>query len=143
LLAFGAVMIAVSVKIFSDSILTTTETFFNKTWLFAITNIGFALMLPWFKELKTRNKAIGELVSHISIVSYSAYLIHLSFVIPFVQNYFPSYLPWIANYVCYIVLTLGLSTVVYKYYEKPLTGLREKLTKREMGYAAPVSIRTV
>lgn len=139
LLALGVLLSGLSVAIFSHSLLTSLETFFNKTFLFAMTSLGFALTLPWFKELRASHRATIGLVSHISIASYSMYLIHWSFVLPLLQNYSPVRIPWLVNYVLFFVLTFVLSTAVYNYYERPLTGLREKFTERKRGYLATAS----
>jgi peptidoglycan/LPS O-acetylase OafA/YrhL len=134
LLVLGCLCVGLSVIIFSNSLLTTLETLFNKTLLFVLTNLGFALMLPWFKEIKVYNRRLVEIVSHISIVSYSMYLIHFSFAIPLMQNYLPKEVPWYLVYAAYLVLTAVLSTVVYKYYERPMTHLREYFTARDSSY---------
>jgi peptidoglycan/LPS O-acetylase OafA/YrhL len=127
----GAICLGFSVVVFTNSLLTTMETFFNRTWLFVATSLGFALMLPWFKDMRSPNRNLVEWVSHISITSYSMYLIHFSFAIPLLKNYMPTGLPWLLVYLLYLALTTILSTVVYKFYEKPMTRLREKFTARD------------
>ena len=136
LLILGGLCVGVSVVVFSNSLLTSVETYFNKTLLFVFTNLGFALTLPFFKELGVQNKSLVYFVSHISIASYSMYLIHISFVIPLLQNYLPNDLPWYMLYFLYLAFNLALSTLVYKYYEKPLTSLREKFTAEARTYLA-------
>lgn len=127
----GCVLTVLSLLIFSYALMTTLETVINKSLLFTVTAIGLALLLPWFKNLKIENKAIAYMISHISIVSYSMYLIHYSFSIPFLTNYLSGNLPWPIVYFLYILLTVFLSTMVYKYYEKPMTMLRDRFTRRE------------
>ena len=132
MLFVGCILIVLSISVLSYGVLTTKETLFNKTMLFTLTSIGLALLLPWFKGLKVKNKFIFYTVTHISVVSYSMYLIHYSFVIPILFTYFPlKMMPLYIVYIIYVTLTMILSTIVYKYYERPMTSLRGKFTKRE------------
>lgn len=129
---FGACLTGISVYQFSCSILSTMETYFNKSFLFSLTSFGLALMLPYFNEMNSPGKYTRYIISHISIVSYSAYLLHLSFIIPLLARpVFINNLPRFVVYVLYFILTIALSTLIYKYYEKPATALREYITQSE------------
>jgi peptidoglycan/LPS O-acetylase OafA/YrhL len=135
MLFWGCILTTLSISLFSYATLTTRETVLNKSLLFTLTTMGLALPLPWFKELRVENKTITYLISHISIVSYSMYLIHFSFTVPFLIHYLPMDLPWPIVYCLYILLTVFLSTFVYKYFEKPTTILRDRFTRRETNMA--------
>lgn len=144
LLVLGGACLGLLVVSFSHSLLTTTTTVFNKTVLISMTSIGFALCLPWFQTLMVSHRIMRNLVSHVSIVSYSMYLIHLSSVIPFLRLYVGDKLPWYVVYVLFWLLTTVLSTVVYKYYERPFTRLRERFTERNRqhtGLGTPAQAR--
>ncbi len=128
----GSILLLVSVTIFSSSLLTIKETLFNKTLLFTLTSLSMALILPWFKELRVKNRFIIYGVTHMSVVSYSIYLIHFSFVLRLLFDYLSFIeLSLHTKYCVYIILTVVLSTFVYKYFERPMTLLREKIVKSE------------
>ena len=99
------------------------ETFFNKILLFTITSIALSFLLIWFKGITCNNLKIIKLITYLSTISYSIYLIHLSFVIPFIHMLD---IPKQLLFICYILITIILSTIIYVYYEKPFTELREK-----------------
>ncbi|AQS37129.1 hypothetical protein Sps_01969 [Shewanella psychrophila] len=122
----GLLLLMLSIIVFSYSTLTTRETMFNKTLLFTITNSSLALLLPWFNYICSNNKLTIKLVSYVSITSYSMYLVHLSFVIPGIKKVLMANIPWYLNYVLYYVSTMLISILIYKYFERPITKLREK-----------------
>ncbi len=132
MLVTGCGMVLFSIAVFSYSVLTIKDTFFNKTVLFIVTDLGLALLLPYFKGIKVKSGFLPYAITHISIVSYSIYLIHHSFVIQLLHELFPSgTLPWYILYALYIIITFFLSTLVYKYFERPMTALRSRFTKHE------------
>ena len=95
-------------------------------------SIAFALILPFFSELKSLgNKLIEYPINFISLISYSAYLIHQLIIL----------LVWIAltklGYVKLSYLNFGLvwfftivvSYAQYRLFERPITDLRDKFGK--------------
>jgi peptidoglycan/LPS O-acetylase OafA/YrhL len=126
LLGLGAACVVLSVIAFSYGRLTTMETIFNKTLLFPITDAGFAAMLPFLRDIEVERGHLVRLASHISIASYSMYLVHYSFVIPLLARAIRQGLPGYLAYVTYLAATLALATLVYRGYESPMTRLRER-----------------
>ena len=66
------------------------------------------------------------------------YLLHVSFVVQLMRHYFPPpvpeddpryRMPWYVVSILYWVLTIVLSTAVFKWYERPMTNLREKFAR--------------
>ena len=69
--------------------------------------------------------------THISLISYSMYLINLALVSEIIRDNFPPRGPqtsW-ALYLIYWFVVITFSTFLYKYYEKPIMDLRDKIKK--------------
>jgi peptidoglycan/LPS O-acetylase OafA/YrhL len=133
-LAAGLIMFAgVSAWLYLDAIRTLDfENFLTKTIFFNVFSISIALCMPYLSSVrKASNRYIGYAVTHISLISYSLYLIHtLAMFIYLAICYkldFPNTLlvkfggSWAA---CIIGATL-----MYWFYEKPMTNLRERFRK--------------
>lgn len=91
-------------------------------------SLGCFLLLPRFETIKTAPKALTKVVTHISLISYSMYLINLSMVASVITTNVnikgkPEAVLWYAVY--WIVVVLA-STIIYKFYEKPIMDLRDK-----------------
>ncbi|KQT15097.1 hypothetical protein ASG31_15970 [Chryseobacterium sp. Leaf404] len=103
-----------------------------------IISISTVLLLPFLSNFRKIKYKIGNLITIISLISYSMYLTHESLIriliiknIPwtdFTKNY-NIILPTI--YLLYWTLTLTLSVLIYKYYEVPTTRLREIFTGKK------------
>jgi peptidoglycan/LPS O-acetylase OafA/YrhL len=100
---------------------------------FTLISIGTLCVLPYLSELKTGNGLLFKPITYISLISYSMYLLNLSIVQYWIIENIPSnkitnngYLIVISNYSIYWLLVIGLSILVYKYYEIPMTSLRER-----------------
>jgi peptidoglycan/LPS O-acetylase OafA/YrhL len=106
--------------------------FLSKNYLFAHTiyysfvGIGFAFTLPFFYQMKIRNIIIVKIVTVISVLSYSAYLVNYYFVHNLV-NYF---LTGHTLYQCFMKFFIALCSVgvlsllMFKYIETPFMNLR-------------------
>lgn len=109
----------------------------HRTLLFSIAGAGLALLLPWFAELRCRSRAITSAILFVSTTSYAMYLIHLSFAIPLARDYIaPHFTGWIWPYVCYLALTVIASALVYRYFEHPITNLREHFRSKGLSEGA-------
>ncbi len=112
--------------------LTQTNSFYYFI-IFIISGLSSFFITLFFSELKLEknNKAI-KFLTHVSITSYSIYIFHLSVVMYSLDHLFPSkgerpLLENIGLFSVYVIVTLLFSTLVYKYFEHPMTELREKL----------------
>jgi peptidoglycan/LPS O-acetylase OafA/YrhL len=102
--------------------------FYAKTWYFTLSGIGAAMLLPLADSIRKCSGSFAKVVRHISIISYSMYLIHLGLIAQVIEVHF---LPETATesvltYVIYWSLTLVASSLLYRYFEKPMTSLRDK-----------------
>ena len=102
--------------------------FSTKVFQIFIQSIGCFLLLPKFDSMKKAPPIITKVFTHISLISYSMYLLNLALVAEVINNNFPPQGPlsaW-ALYGVYWAAVILLSTLLYKYYEKPMMDLREK-----------------
>lgn len=106
----------------------------NKAYLWnvfylPICSISIAFTLPVFSQLRSSPKFIIKIITFISVISYSIYLLHYSIVLYSLKIIYPSeslhgLSLWIYT-LFYWGITLLLSYLLYKYFEKPFTDLRD------------------
>ena len=107
---------------------------------FTVMALGTLLLLPLLSEISSGKGFVYKALTYVSITSYSMYLIHVSLIQPFVYdvtNVPVTHLLMAVRYVMYWVLTIIGSILLYKYFEKPSTGLREKLVRKQYKSAPP------
>ncbi len=107
--------------------------------IFNYESIATLLLLPFLSELKTTKiRSLDNLFIFISIISYSMYLLNFSIVsqsiIPLVHKGFATLnLEYLncspIDYFLFWFFTVGLSFLIYNYFEYPITQLRERFTK--------------
>ena len=105
------------------------SSFYTKTFSYSVTSYGAALLLAKADSIKNMTyKPIGKLVTFISVISYSMYLVNLSLVAQVIEKniYFEKNSDHIYMYIIYWATTIIISTIIYKLYEKPLMDLRDK-----------------
>ena len=100
---------------------------------FTLISIGTLFLLPYLSELKKGNVLLYKPITHISLISYSMYLLNLSIIqgliihrIPWEEITDNEYLIVVSNYGIYWLLVISLSILFYKYFEIPMTSLRER-----------------
>ena len=104
--------------------------FYTKTFSYSITSLGAALLLAKADSIKKfKYNVIGKSVTFISVISYSMYLVNLALVAQVIEKNFPpqTKLENAYMYIVYWLATILVSTIIYKFYEKPITGLRDKV----------------
>lgn len=102
--------------------------FSTKVFLLFIQSFACFLLLPKFDSIQSAPILLTKIVTHISLISYSMYLINLALVSEIIRDNFPPRGPntaW-ALYGIYWIIVIVASTVIFKYYEKPIMNLREK-----------------
>lgn len=116
--------------IISYTVLYTTwlpNDFSTKVFKLFFQSIGCFLLLPKFDSIKTGPPIIVKVFTHISLISYSMYLINLALVAEIMRDNFAPYGPltaW-ASYIIYWFVVITVSTLLYKFYEKPMMDLRD------------------
>lgn len=107
--------------------------FYKRTFYFAAIGMSMMLLIPRMDSWRTASGLIPRAITHISLISYSLYLLNLSPIMILLIEQIPT-TSLVSGYVkvaLFWVLSIGLSTLLYKYYELPMTSLRDRLSKRE------------
>ncbi len=105
--------------------------FSTKVFKIFFQSFGCFLLLPKFDSIKKAPPIITQIFTHISLISYSMYLINRALVSEIIRDNFPPLGPqtsW-ALYLIYWFVVITFSTLLYKYYEKPIMDLRDKIKK--------------
>lgn len=103
--------------------------FSTKVFKMSLQSIGCFLLLPKFDSMRSAPRIITRVVTHISLISYSMYLINLALVSEVIRDHFPPHthkMGWIM-YIIYWGIVIVVSTLLYKYYEKPMMDIRDKV----------------
>lgn len=113
------------------------EDSFSKTLFFSSVNFSFACLLPAFYTMHSPAKPsiFRKAIIHTSLISYSLYLYHFGTILLVINELLDFRLVWKPLlpliYIVYWFFTYVVCTLIYKYYEKPMTLTREKFTKRD------------
>ncbi len=101
--------------------------FFLKTFFFSFYSLFAAMLLPLCDAIKSStNKIWQKIITHISLISYSLYLVHWVFVL-LVNKYTASFSSW-ERILMVWVASFVTASLQYKYFEKPMTDMREKFS---------------
>ncbi|GAB4027950.1 acyltransferase family protein [Spirosoma koreense] len=112
--------------------------FYKRTVYFLAIGLSMALLLPYMDGWRSASGlwarfGIARAITHISLISYSMYLLNLT---PIMMN-FVGRIPTTSLTVGWLkvglfwLLVLVLSTLLFKFFEKPVTELRERLSAKE------------
>lgn len=110
-------------------------TLYNAAWFWNIlclpmVSLAICMFIPLLLNLKNPSERIGKAVNFICKISYSVYLLHYSFILFLLKNFIDT-----DNYnigqltiftLCYLLITVGLSYLLYRYFEKPINEYRTK-----------------
>ncbi len=97
--------------------------FFTKTLSFSLVGLSMLCLFPYFNSLKEAKFSLwGKLLTWMSLISYSLYLSH-PLLIASLANFEIS---WNLKFVLCWLLSIGVSSVVYLLYEKPIMRLRDR-----------------
>lgn len=103
--------------------------FFLKTFYYSLIGLSILFVLPILQNLKNETIPFNP-IRFISKISYSMYLLHLPLMYIFIQN-FPvsNKLESLIIYICFWLVLILFSFLIYNFYEKPLMDLRDKNKK--------------
>ncbi len=111
------------------------QPFFWNVLLLPAFSLGWALLLPYFSRWTSGPAFAEPAVFRPAQWSYAIYLLHYSFLLWSVKWFLP-----VPDYSIggrfivlagYILLTLGLSYLLYRFWEKPLASLTPKVRSRQ------------
>ncbi|MAX81464.1 MAG: hypothetical protein CL843_14990 [Crocinitomicaceae bacterium] len=109
------------------------DSFYNCVFSFTVVSLATLFLLPHLSTVKQGKGLVGKSVTFISIISYSMYLLNLSVIMPYINVI----IPWgevfnhnltavyFARYFTYWAIVIVTSTLLYKYFEVPMTRLRD------------------
>ncbi|KGO89644.1 hypothetical protein Q764_07715 [Flavobacterium suncheonense GH29-5 = DSM 17707] len=116
------VLNVMSVDIFSAPV-------YFHVFYFTLTSFTFALALPFFIFWKSSATVMGKMITVMSKISYAAYLIHYC-IMSALLKYLMSYLGWTLSsfplILIYLFLTLAVSYLLHRYFEKPIMDMRDR-----------------
>ena len=136
LAAFSASILVLS--IYADAGIFQDYVFFKRTFYFPLIGLSMMLLVPYMDGWRTATGiwarfGIARFITHISLISYSMYLLNLTPIMLNVVERIPTTsftVGWL-KVGLFWVLVLVLSTLLYKFFEKPVTQLRERLSAKE------------
>lgn len=107
--------------------------FYKRTLYFSVIGLSMMLLIPRMDAWRTAIGLIPRAITHISLISYSLYLLNLSPIMILLIEQIPttSLMVGYAKVALFWVVSIGLSTLLFKHYELPMTTLRDRLSKRE------------
>lgn len=116
-------------------LLTVPGMFYRNYFALTVTPLGAMLLLPKLSGLKREGGWIVGTFTFISVVSYSMYLLNFAVVQgvllpPLIRAL--SHVCWRCSqshgvsYVLFWMLTIGSSFLLYRYFERPMTALRDR-----------------
>ena len=125
----GGIFVGMNVMITMKQIFIETHSFFWNVLYLPLNSIAIACALPLLSSIKSAPKFILKPITLISLISYSMYLLHYSVVLQWLKHKLPTdFLTFIGIVVyigVYFSLTLLLSYVLYRFFERPMTNLRD------------------
>ncbi|WP_323788521.1 acyltransferase [Psychroserpens sp.] len=102
---------------------------FWNVWYFVLKSIAIGCTLPLLSQIKSAPKLIRKPITYISILSYAIYVFHYSIIMQLMKYFIPSEpmegLDLVIYLLVYVLIVFVVSYVVYRFYEKPMTDLRD------------------
>lgn len=99
---------------------------FYSLFYLALISLSIAFVFPWFLHLKGQKNVI-KIIRYISTRSYAIYLINYSLVLLTLERFIS---PSIATFITYLLFTLIISELLYRYVERPFLKYRESKVPR-------------
>ena len=110
----------------------------NASWFynvlcFPLLSTAICLFIPFLLQWGKPSERIGNGITFICNISYSIYLLHYSIILFLMKNFIDTkdFGFWQLNVfaVFYLLITVGLSYLMYTYFEKPINQFRVKNLK--------------
>ncbi len=123
-----AFLIGVIVALFIINYNQPPNTFYKQIVYFSLTPFSVMLILPLAESYKKSKGLVAYSVQHVSKISYSMYLINLALVAEVIKDNFAPQggADGIFKYLLYWLIVIVVSSLLYKYFEKPMMDLRDK-----------------
>lgn len=113
-----------------------------------ITPIATLSMLPFLSSWERKGDFLTSAVTFISVTSYAAYLLNLNVVSVVLGQLYHSSCPTCSTepaflYLMYWVVTYSLAYMLYRFYELPMTSLRDKWATKRFKTSPPPAIQSL
>jgi peptidoglycan/LPS O-acetylase OafA/YrhL len=120
-----------------------TTGYYSKTIFFTCMGLSAAMLLPFAERTRSFRTRFGKIMTHISLISYSMYLINLCLVADVIRKNFESEVEKypLLMYLVFWIMVILISTLIYKYFEKPVMDLRDYKVRRSE-FSGEVNIKT-
>ncbi|MBC3788711.1 peptidoglycan/LPS O-acetylase OafA/YrhL [Spirosoma sp. LMG 31448] len=123
--------------------------FYKRSIYFLFIGLSMTLLLPYMDGWRTApgmltRLGIARAITHISLISYSMYLLNLTPIMMTFIDRIPTtslVVGWL-KVGLFWTLVLVLSTLLFKYFEKPVTELRERLSVKEPKMVEPSPVNS-
>jgi peptidoglycan/LPS O-acetylase OafA/YrhL len=104
------------------------SSYYAQVFFFMLVSIAIMLWLPLASSLKAPHGLFGKAIELVSKISYSMYLLNLGVIMAIMQRHFPptDQLDRYGKFALYWGLVIGLSTLLYRYFERPMMNLRDR-----------------
>ena len=105
------------------------NTVYKQVFYFSTSPLAAMLLLPLFAHFKNGVGKIANAITHISKISYSMYLLNLAIVAEVIRDNLPPSTgqDGIFKYILYWIIVLIGASLLYKYFEKPMMNLRDRI----------------
>ncbi len=112
-----------------DQYNTVTNALYLQVFYFSLSSFAAMLYLPFAHSIGSVKGRLAKAVTYISKISYSMYLVNLGIVASIMRLHFPvkDTGDGIIKYVIYWFAVITLSGIIYRFFEKPMMNLRDKL----------------
>ena len=123
-----AFLVGIGLIIFILNDRSSHTTLYKQTYYFSLVSFAIMLLIPMAEAYKKAKGMLAIAVQHISKISYSMYLINLALVAEVIRDNFPPMggIDGIVKYIIYWIIVISASSLLYKYFEKPMMDLRDK-----------------
>ncbi len=110
--------------------------FYQSVFFLSLNSIGTLLMLPFLSNYKTGQGFIFKMVTYLSLISYSLYLINLTpmqdYIMPFINNHIIKNMVNVQmvkniDLLLYLPISIFGSIYLYKFIESPILKYRDKI----------------
>lgn len=119
---------------------------YNCVFSFSLISVATLFVLPFLSNIKQGQGFFYSILTRISLISYSMYLLNLSIVQKWIIDKInwsdilsSNYLIVFFKYSLFWLLTIILSILLYKYYELPVMNLRDRKKNRAVSIPATQS----
>ena len=123
-----AFLLGITLIVFLINFKMDSNTIYKQTIYFSLVPFAVMLLLPMAESYKKAKGLIPYAIQHISKISYSMYLINLALVAEVIRdNFTPTGgIDGIVKYLLYWIIVVFVSSILFKYFEKPIMTLRDK-----------------